>query len=85
MRNFFQIFCLCLELAQLLSLFIYAHQVAPFEIYRIDKCEAAVSTSASNAENAEPSNVEMSSNESQLSKHEEKVSLIASLCVVPSL
>lgn len=68
-------------MAQILSLFINTHQVAPFEIYRIDKCEAAVSITVS--ENSEPSGLEMSSNESQLSKHEEKVSPIASPCVVP--
>lgn len=62
---------------------MYAYQVAPFEIYRIDKCEADVSIPVSNAENAEPSGVEMSSNESQLSK--EKVSRIASWRVVPSV
>lgn len=50
----------------------FTSMVAPFEIYRIDKHEAAISITVSHAENAEPSDVEMSSNESQLSKHEEK-------------
>lgn len=50
----------------------FTSMVAPFEIYRIDKCEADVSITVSNTENAEPLGVEMSSNESQLSKHEEK-------------
>ncbi|KAH0717947.1 hypothetical protein KY285_013978 [Solanum tuberosum] len=54
----------------------FTSMVAPFEIYRIDKCEAAVSITASNAENAEPSGVEICSNESQLSKHEEEKGLL---------
>lgn len=49
----------------------FTSMVAPFEIYRIDKCEADVSIPVSNAENAEPSGVEMSSNESQLSKEKD--------------
>ncbi|CAN4078935.1 unnamed protein product [Withania somnifera] len=50
----------------------FISMVAPFEIYRIDKHEAAISITVSHAENAEPSAVEMSSYESQLPKHEEK-------------
>ncbi|OIT31382.1 PREDICTED: probable ubiquitin-conjugating enzyme E2 24 [Nicotiana attenuata] len=46
--------------------------VAPFEIYRIDKCEAAAAITVPSGENAEPSGAEMSSEENQLPKHEEK-------------
>lgn len=74
---------LCLELAQILSFFIDAHQVAPFEIYRIGKCEAAAAITVPSGENAEPSGAEMSSEENQLSKPEEKVSLVPFPCFVP--
>ncbi|XP_009605286.1 probable ubiquitin-conjugating enzyme E2 24 [Nicotiana tomentosiformis] len=50
----------------------FTSMVAPFEIYRIDKCETAAAITVPSGESAEQSGAETSSNENQLSKPEEK-------------